>query len=97
MLEHYFTKPVTADRIRETWIGKSIEEYVVWLSDQGYSARTVHKHVPLLRRFGEIAGIWVQENLKNYQTMLIRLLIWMREHKRRATKKRSLYSIRREC
>ena len=55
MLEHYFTKPETADRIREIWIGKSIEEYVVWLSDQGYSARTVHKLVPLLRRFGEVA------------------------------------------
>jgi site-specific recombinase XerD len=55
MLEHYFTKPQTADRIKESWIGQSIEKYVVWLSDQGYAATTVHRRVPLLRRFGEVA------------------------------------------
>ena len=55
MLERYFTKPQTADRIKESWIGQSIEKYVVWLSDQGYAARTVHRRVPLLRRFGEVA------------------------------------------
>ena len=69
MLENYFTKPSTADRIRESWIGESIEKYVIWLSDQGYAARTVHKLVPMLRWL----GIWGQENLMNYQTMLIRL------------------------
>lgn len=43
MLEHYFTKPETADRIRQSWFGESIEKYVIWLSDQGYAARTVHR------------------------------------------------------
>lgn len=97
MLEHYFTKPETADRIRETWIGKSIEEYVVWLSDQGYSARTVHKHVPLLRRFGEVTWNLGARELKELPDHVDSFIdIWIREHKRRATKKRSLYSIRRD-
>ena len=97
MLEHYFTKPETADRIRETWIGKSIEKYVVWLSDQGYSARTVHKHVPLLRRFGEVAWDLGARELKELPDHVDSFIdIWIREHKRRATKKRSLYSIRRD-
>ena len=97
MLEHYFTKPDTADRIKESWIGESIEKYVVWLSDQGYAARTVHKRVPLLRRFGEVAwnlGARELEELPEHVDSFIDT--WMREHKRRATKKRSKSSIRRD-
>jgi integrase/recombinase XerD len=39
MLEHYFVKPGTIDRIRASWIGEPIERYVAWLHDHGYSAR----------------------------------------------------------
>ena len=38
MLEHYFVKPGTIDRIRASWIGEPIERYVAWLHDHGYSA-----------------------------------------------------------
>jgi hypothetical protein len=42
MLERYFVRPSTVDRIRATWLGESIERYVTWLAEQDYSARCVH-------------------------------------------------------
>lgn len=53
MLERYFVRPTTVDRIRATWLGESIERYVTWLDDQGYSARCVQSRVPLLVQFSE--------------------------------------------
>lgn len=97
MLEHYFTKPQTADRIKESWIGQSIEKYVFWLSDQGYAARTVHRRVPLLRRFGEVAWIQGARELKDLPDHIETFVdTWIREHKRRATKKRDMSSIRKD-
>jgi oligopeptide/dipeptide ABC transporter ATP-binding protein len=55
MLETYFVKPQTVDRIRACWIGEEIECYVGWLSEQGYSTRTVLRRVPALMAFGEFA------------------------------------------
>jgi hypothetical protein len=34
MLEEYFVKPGTVDRIRAAWIGPQIEQYVTWLAGQ---------------------------------------------------------------
>ena len=48
MLETYFVKPQTVDRIRACWIGAEIERYAGCLSEQGYSARTVLRRVPVL-------------------------------------------------
>ena len=55
MLETYFVKPQTVDRIRACWIGAEIECYAGWLSEQGYSTRTVLRRVPMLVAFGEFA------------------------------------------
>jgi integrase/recombinase XerD len=55
MLETYFVKPQTVDRIRACWIGAEIERYAGWLSEQGYSTRTVLRRVPELAAFGEFA------------------------------------------
>ena len=57
MLERYFVRPQTVDRIRAGWIGSEIERYVVWLAEHGYSSRCVLRRVPLLIKFGEFA--WV--------------------------------------
>ena len=51
MLDRYFFKPATVDRIRGCWLGEAIERYVTWLSEHGYQARSVHHRVPLLVRF----------------------------------------------
>ena len=55
MLESYFVRPQTVDRIRESWIGPEIERYVVWLAEQRYSSRSVLRRVPLLVDFAEFA------------------------------------------
>ena len=55
MLNRYFIRPTTVDRIRASWIGDPIERYVVWLGDQSYAARNVFVRVPILLRFGEFA------------------------------------------
>ena len=55
MLEWYFVRPQTVDRVRASWIGSEIERYVGWLAERGYAARCVHARVPLLVAFGEFA------------------------------------------
>jgi hypothetical protein len=55
MLETYFARPQTVGRIRACWIGVEIERYAGWLSERGYSARTVRRHVQALVAFGEFA------------------------------------------
>src|SRR5205823_12369526 len=59
MLETYFVRPETVDRIRASWIGSQVEGYVGWLADQGYGARTVLRRGPLgpaLREFARQRG-----------------------------------------
>lgn len=55
MLNRYFIRPTTVDRIRASWIGDPIERYVVWLGEQGYAARNILVRVPILLRFGQFA------------------------------------------
>jgi integrase/recombinase XerD len=55
MLEKYFVKPQTIDRIRAHWLGEPIERYITWLNERGYGHRTVFRRVPLLLRFGTYA------------------------------------------
>jgi len=55
MLETYFVKSQTVGRIRACWIGAEIERYAGWLAEQGYSTRTVRRHVQALVAFGEFA------------------------------------------
>lgn len=56
MLEEYFVKPATIDRLRGSWIAGPIETYVVWLVDHGFSMRSVWCRVPIVFAFGEFAG-----------------------------------------
>ena len=55
MLNRYFIRPTTVDRIRASWIGDAIERYVAWLGEQNYAARNIFVRVPILLRFGEFA------------------------------------------
>jgi len=51
MLERFFVKPQTVDRILDCWLGSRIESYVAILCEQGYSARTILRRVPILVDF----------------------------------------------
>jgi hypothetical protein len=53
MLEHYFVKPSTIDKIRGSWLGSQIESYVEWMEIHGYARPTVLRRVPLLFHFAE--------------------------------------------
>jgi site-specific recombinase XerD len=55
MLERYFLKPSTIDRLRGSWIAAEIEAYVGWLAGQGYSAKSIWRRVPIGFAFGEFA------------------------------------------
>ena len=56
MLEKYFVKPATIDRIHASWIGPEIEQYVEWLANNGYGTKSVWRRVPIVVAFGEFAG-----------------------------------------
>jgi site-specific recombinase XerD len=80
MLERYFIRPATLDRIRSSWIGECIERYVTSLTEQGYAARTVFRRVPLLWQFGEFArerGATRIEDLQTYVDAFVEL--WTRQ------------------
>jgi hypothetical protein len=53
MLEDYFVKPATVDRLRGSWIGAQIEDYLVWLVEHGYSVKSIWRRVPIVFAFGE--------------------------------------------
>jgi len=55
VLESYFIRPETVDRIRGSWLNAALERYLAWLEGQSYSARCVTHRVPLVVRFGEFA------------------------------------------
>src|ERR671931_1670254 len=53
MLERYFVKPSTVDRIRASWLAPQIERYVEWMDSQGYAIRNVYRRVPILCQFAK--------------------------------------------
>lgn len=55
MIEQYYVRPDTVDRIRTSWIFSEIEQYVSWLTKNQYSSRSVLRRIPLLVAFGEYA------------------------------------------
>jgi integrase/recombinase XerD len=55
MIERYYVRPDTVDRIRSSWIGDAVEQYVSWLTELHYSPRSVARRVPIVVRFGDFA------------------------------------------
>ena len=88
MLEQYFIKPETLDRIRGSWLGEPIENYVTWLTEQGYAARNVHRRVPVLMHFAEFTrnqGATTWEELPNFIDGFVEH--WVRTRRRRGRSK----------
>jgi site-specific recombinase XerD len=56
MLEKYFLRLATLDRIRGSWIGPAIEKYVVWMDERRYAPRVFFSRVPTLMHFGNFAA-----------------------------------------
>src|SRR5438552_3467122 len=81
MLERYFIRPGTIDRIQSSWISGAIEQYVTWLTGHGYAPRSVFHRVPLLRQFGEFArgrGATTVDHLPVHVDAFVET--WVRDH-----------------
>ena len=57
MIERYFVKPSTVDRIRGCWLAPEIERYVEWMASHGYAVRNFYRRVPILCQFAEFAKL----------------------------------------
>ena len=55
MLEDYYVKPSTIDRVRASWLAPQIENYLQWLEVHHYSRLVVYRRLPLLFHFAEFA------------------------------------------
>jgi len=55
MLEDYYVKPATVDRVRASWLAPQIESYLEWLESHRYSRLVVYRRLPLLFHFAEFA------------------------------------------
>ena len=81
MLERYFLKPDTLDRLRASWIGEPIERYVQWLAEHGYATRNVYRRVPILRQFGDFARKQGAKNFEDLQLFVEPFVSqWVCEH-----------------
>jgi integrase/recombinase XerD len=81
MLERYYVRPRTADRIRGLWLGPAIEQYVEWMTQRQAAVQTVKGAVQRLVHFNEFAlsfGPTTREKLPALAEAFI--AHWIREH-----------------
>jgi integrase/recombinase XerD len=55
MLEKYYVRPTTIDRLHESWITSAVEQYVTWMAERRYADDSVSRRIPILVSFGEFA------------------------------------------
>ncbi|MCU0687043.1 MAG: site-specific integrase [Polyangiaceae bacterium] len=55
MLERFYVRPQTIDRIRASWIGPAIEKLVAWMVEQNYATRMFYRRLPTALQFGDFA------------------------------------------
>jgi len=81
MLEQFFLRPATVDRIHASWIGGAIEHYVTWLAENDYATRNVFSRVPILVKFGIFTsekGAKDWNELPSYVESFVE--VWLIEH-----------------
>ena len=55
MLEHYFVRPRSVDRIRALWLGSAIDRYAEWMAERQAATQTVRGAVQRLVKFNTFA------------------------------------------
>jgi integrase/recombinase XerD len=81
MLERYYVRPRTADRIRSLWLGPAIEQFVEWMTQRQAAVQTVKGAVSRLVRFNEFAlsrGATTWEELPTLSEEFI--AHWIQDH-----------------
>ena len=85
MLERYFARPQTVDRIRAAWLGPAIERCATWLIDRGHAAKNLARYVPIQMHFGAFAqarGATRFEDLPAYVEAFVSDRIARPDHRR---------------
>ena len=89
-LEAYFTKPETLDRIRASWLGGPIENYVDWLAERGFAASSVSRRVPVLLHFATFARNSGAESFDELPDLVDDFVgYWTRTRRRKGRTKRA--------
>jgi len=70
MLERFFLKPQTVDRIMGCWLGQNIELYAAALCERGYSARSILRRVPILVQFAGFTDVRQIQNLAQAENVI---------------------------
>lgn len=65
MLEKYYIRPTTIDRIHESWIASAVEQYVSWMAERRYTDSSVSRRIPIVVSFGEFAKAHGASDIKN--------------------------------
>ncbi len=95
MLDHYYVRPKTADRIRGLWLGPAIDRYTAWMVERGAAKATVTRNLQALIHFDQFArtrGAMTWADLP----ALVEPFVdeWMREHGTWCTSARARQSLR---
>jgi integrase/recombinase XerD len=81
MIERYFVKPSTVDRIRGSWLAPEIERYVEWMASHGYAVRNFYRRVPILCQFAEFAKLHGSTDVKSAASHIEEFALhWLASH-----------------
>lgn len=84
MLEKYYIRPTTIDRIQESWIAAAVEQYVSWMAEHRYTRSSVSRRIPIMVSFGEFAKAHGASELKDLPDHVEPFVqAWVGEHARR--------------
>jgi site-specific recombinase XerD len=95
MLEHYYVRPKTADRIRALWLGPAIDRYASWMAERRAAKATVIRNVQALIQLDQFArnrGATTWTDLPALVEPFVDQ--WMREHGSWCTSNRARQSLR---
>ncbi|HKJ61854.1 MAG TPA: tyrosine-type recombinase/integrase [Hyphomicrobiales bacterium] len=70
MLERFFVKPQTVDRIMDCWLGLQIDQYVTALCEQGYAPRSIYRRVPILTKFAAFTAARNVERIEQAEGLI---------------------------
>jgi len=98
MLENYYVKPESVDRIRASWLGEPIEKYVEWLNGRQYSTKSITNRVPILMQFGTFAqskGCKTWSDLPSVEKSFVDY--WVKEHGKNCKTARALGNVAKDA
>jgi integrase/recombinase XerD len=93
MLEHYFARPESVDRLRAMWLGSAFDRYAEWLASRQTMKATASRHLQILAQFNafvECRGVSSHDKLPGEIDPFVRYRLrifgkWCRTAKDRRT------------